>query len=452
MAFLSLCRFRRLLGDAARSALTFAPGRSHAGLSAGAWRRHVKAAGVALACAISVMPGFNSDALAQGADPDRTFLVPSSADVPEIPRKPPPEPEPEPPVERVLPTPLPPIEDGGDDWSVLTAAEIEAAIATMGEPLELVAPRRVWLRWMVALGGVGVGLLVLLAARLLFFRIRTGRTALRMHWAWWLPILPFLLLLPRTLPFFVQETAIELRTWKYYLSGRPIPLQGTMRHTQTGEPIAGVWVRYPLRRWARYYAGETGCVVDLILRTDAEGRWRAELPPRIFARYMAEYGAVDPSPWLYARGMRDDWGSKFTPEESDRMAMLLDTGPSQRRRRAEKGDFGALMVEDERDVAARLQAPGGRSGACDDRYYPIAVVGPREAMMRSVLREQRELRCAGTADGSPWPRSALQLSGLPHAGRGREEEQRFSSFVRGLDRETHEFDFAVCQYLQALDP
>ncbi len=322
------------------------------------------------------------------------------------------------------PPPLPPIEDGGDDWSVLTESEIMQGLD--GRPADMVAPWREGLAGMVAWGGIGLLLLLGLLARMFYMARKTRSLRPRLHWALWPPLLVFLLPLPVTLPHFFIEADMEVRTRWLEASREPLVLQGSVQHSETGEPLAGVWVRYPWHPTGRYYAGDTSCWMDLILRTDADGRWRVELPPSEFGRFMAERGERDPTPRLYFAGLREDLSSMH--------------GEAARR----YGNTPLRMVTDDQDPAARLWMLSSAPGTCQGDW--VRAIGPRGAYFRSLLREQRELICAGTNDGKPFSRygGATALRRFPEHDSYRWER------LNGLRAESHEYDRAECVVLMEI--
>jgi len=391
---------------------------------------------------ITLLLAFACVAQAQAQVPMKPFaqaFTPGPMPAPE-PAPPPPE---IPPPPRELPPPLPPLQDGDDDWSVLTEAEIMAALG--GEPADMVAPWKEGLAEMVVWGGIGFLLLLGLLVRMVHMKRRTRSLRPRLHWALWLPLLVFLLPLPLTLPHFFKETYVEVLTRWLEASRQPLLLQGSVRHAETGEPLAGVWVSYSLKVVGRYYAGPPSCAVDFVLRTDAQGNWRIELPPREFGRYMAEHADIDPIPFLYAPGLQQEWGAWMNLLEGRDLASSEQQFRAIRKYgRLQKGHARERMLPDRRPIEERLAGPGGGVACRDAR-----VVGSREALTRARLREQRELRCSREPEASRWPREALNLRPLTYLN-GRMAQ--FEAFLRGLEPETSEYDEAVCQFLDALAP
>jgi hypothetical protein len=344
-----------------------------------------------------------------------------------------------------------------DDWSVLTEAEIREALGVGDHDAGMTPPRpmRAWVLLAWAAGGV-------LAAvwfgwrtlrRALWFRKYGERPPTYRRWVWFLiapPMVVLLLPLPWTLVILWSELTLEARTWWLYYSGRPLVLQGIVRHTETREPIPGVWVRYILTPYNRFSNRPSSCRYDLVLRTNEDGRWRVELPPKAFAAWMANHGDVDPRPRnFFAPGLQHDLRYMYTEEE----ARLIDIGRGMhiidRELRATKGDEQAWM-KPAPSVFARLR-PGVDQFSC--KGDSVKAAGPRAEMMRAVLREQRDLLCEGPPDDGPWPKErgwTFPFTGLPKE--MLDKYQALTARLEGLERGTIEYDATLCGILKELEP
>jgi hypothetical protein len=343
-----------------------------------------------------------------------------------------------------------------DDWSVLSEAEIREALGVGDRDAGMGSWRRPEVWWTLAWGSGGalaLGWLAWMALRGAMHRWRGRRPQRRLRWWGWLFLTPVLLFFlvpaPWTLPFLWQETRIELNTWRMYFSGRPLLLQGTVLHSETGEPLEGVVVRYSLSPLARFQKGSPGGChrFELVLRTNAEGRWRVELPAKAFAPLMAEYAHLQRSPMvrLYAHGLVEDIWAEYTEQEREWIRSGYPWGQEVIRKHLRE------MMHDRREYMRPRTDPmfsfgfPGVRGFCADI---TRTAGPEADLWAEIRRELREIWCSGPADGSPWPEDT-RLS-LPWA--VSEETRSFNRLLdertAGLDRGTHDYDRALCEALK----